>query len=103
MRTAEAGSATPYTPVTRRTETALRSRPTGCAHQPGSGALTIAERFWPGSTHGYLLQEDHRMMTDPKLEDRRAQSYVGIRTLAPMQAFSQVIPQSLETVAAWLK
>jgi effector-binding domain-containing protein len=42
-------------------------------------------------------------ITEPKLEDRDAQPYVGIRTQAPMRTFKQAIPQLLGEVFAWLE
>jgi effector-binding domain-containing protein len=42
------------------------------------------------------------MFTEPKLEDRKEQHYVGIRTQAPMQTFPTAIPQLLGEVFAWL-
>jgi effector-binding domain-containing protein len=40
--------------------------------------------------------------TEPKLEDRSAQHYMGIRTQAPMTELKQVIPQLLGEVFGWL-
>lgn len=40
--------------------------------------------------------------TEPKLEDRAAQHYVGIRTQAGGNELPTVIPQLLEEVFAWL-
>lgn len=42
------------------------------------------------------------MIGEPKLEDRNAQPYVGIRTRVPMKEFDQVIPQFLGELFAWL-
>lgn len=42
------------------------------------------------------------MMTEPTLEDRSAQPYVGIRTQATMQELPVVIPQLLGEVFAWV-
>jgi effector-binding domain-containing protein len=42
------------------------------------------------------------MITEPKLEDRNEQHYVGIRTQVPMKEFKRVIPQLLDEVFAWL-
>lgn len=42
------------------------------------------------------------MITKPKLEDRDAQHYVGIRTPVPMQALKKVIPKLLGEVFTWL-
>ncbi len=43
------------------------------------------------------------MITEPKLEDRNAQPYVGIRTQVPMKEFKGVVPQLLGEVFAWLE
>jgi effector-binding domain-containing protein len=43
------------------------------------------------------------MISEPKLEDRREQPYVGIRTQAAMQELPDVIPQLLDEVFAWLR
>lgn len=43
------------------------------------------------------------MITQPRLEDRPAQAYAGIRTQVPMSAFTNVIPQLLGEVYAWLE
>ncbi len=43
------------------------------------------------------------MITEPKLEDRNAQPYVGIRTQVPMKEFKRVVPQLLGEVFAWLE
>lgn len=40
--------------------------------------------------------------TEPKLEDRNEQHYVGIRTQVPMTKMSKVIPQLIGEVFAWL-
>lgn len=42
------------------------------------------------------------MITQPKLEDRNEQHYVGIRTEVPMRQLPDVIPQLLGEVFAWL-
>jgi effector-binding domain-containing protein len=42
------------------------------------------------------------MLTEPKLEHRDEQHYLGIRTQAPMQELPKVIPQLLGEVFAWL-
>ena len=42
------------------------------------------------------------MITEPKLEDRNEQRYVGIRTLAAIPELPTVIPQLLGEVFAWL-
>jgi effector-binding domain-containing protein len=42
-------------------------------------------------------------ITEPKLEDRKEQPYVGIRTRTPWTEFSSVIPQLLGEVFAWLQ
>src|SRR6266496_5155042 len=42
------------------------------------------------------------MITEPKLEDRNEQHYVGIRTEVPMRQLPKVIPQLLGEVFAWL-
>jgi hypothetical protein len=34
-------------------------------------------------------------MTEPKIEDRKVQSYMGIRTMVPMQELDVVIPQCI--------
>ncbi len=41
-------------------------------------------------------------ITEPKLEDRNEQHYVGIRTEVPMRQLPEVIPQLLGEVFAWL-
>ena len=43
------------------------------------------------------------MITEPKLEDRNEQRYVGIRTQVPMGEIEKVIPQLLGEVLAWLE
>ena len=43
------------------------------------------------------------MMTQPKLEDRKEQPYVGIRSQVAMQEMPRVIPQYIGEVAAWLE
>jgi len=40
--------------------------------------------------------------TSPKLEDRNAQNYVGMRMQAPVQSLKDVIPQLLGEVFGWL-
>src|SRR5438270_12911884 len=42
-------------------------------------------------------------ITEPKLENRNAQSYVGIRTQVPWKEFKNVVPQLLGEVFAWLE
>jgi hypothetical protein len=44
-----------------------------------------------------------QMITEPKLEDRNAQPYVGIRTQVPMKEFKRVVPQLLGEIFAWLE
>ena len=41
------------------------------------------------------------MISEPKLDDRTEQPYVGIRTQAPVQTLSTAIPQLLGEVFAW--
>src|SRR5687768_17189714 len=41
-------------------------------------------------------------MTEPKLDDRTEQPYMGIRTQVPMRQFKNVIPQFLDELFAWL-
>jgi effector-binding domain-containing protein len=41
-------------------------------------------------------------MTEPKIEDRAEQHYMGIRVITPMSGLSQVIPQSLHEIFGWL-
>jgi effector-binding domain-containing protein len=41
-------------------------------------------------------------ISEPKLEDRMEQPYMGIRTQVPMQELPVVIPQLLDEVFAWL-
>jgi effector-binding domain-containing protein len=43
------------------------------------------------------------MITQPAIEDRKEQPYVGIRRQIPMQALPAVIPQHIGEVAAWLQ
>jgi effector-binding domain-containing protein len=43
------------------------------------------------------------MSTQPKLEDRSEQHYVGIRTQTPMNKLRTVIPKLLDEVFAWLE
>ena len=43
------------------------------------------------------------MISEPKVEDRAEQPYMGIRTQATMQELSTVIPQRLSEVFAWLQ
>lgn len=43
------------------------------------------------------------MITEPKVEDRTEQPYIGIRTQVPMKEFERVIPQLLGEVFAWLE
>ena len=42
------------------------------------------------------------MITEPYIENRKEQPYVGIRTQVPMKEFGTVIPQLLDEVFAWL-
>src|SRR5262245_33218183 len=42
------------------------------------------------------------MFTEPRVDQRAAQPYVGIRTLATMAELPTVIPETLEQVFAWL-
>jgi effector-binding domain-containing protein len=42
------------------------------------------------------------MITEPKVDDRAEQHYVGIRTQVPHSAFPQIIPQYLDELFAWL-
>jgi effector-binding domain-containing protein len=42
-------------------------------------------------------------MTEPKVEERAEQTYVGIRSQVPMSEFGNVIPQSLDEIFGWLK
>ena len=41
-------------------------------------------------------------ITEPKLEDRSALSYVGIRSQVSMQEMPNIIPQHIDEVIAWL-
>jgi effector-binding domain-containing protein len=41
-------------------------------------------------------------MTEPKIEYRPDQPYIGIRTQVPMSKFKKAIPQHTEEVFAWL-
>jgi effector-binding domain-containing protein len=43
------------------------------------------------------------MITKPKLEDRKEQHYVGIRTQVPSSKFKKIIPQFLDELFAWLE
>ena len=43
------------------------------------------------------------MITEPKITERAAQHYVGIRSQVPMSAFPQIIPQHLDELFAWLE
>ncbi|MBO0781752.1 MAG: GyrI-like domain-containing protein [Ktedonobacteraceae bacterium] len=43
------------------------------------------------------------IITEPKLEDRNEQHYVGIRTQVSMKEMGKVIPQLLGEVFAWLE
>jgi len=43
------------------------------------------------------------MRTEPKIENRNEQPYVGIRRQIPMHELPTVIPQHLGEVAAWLE
>lgn len=40
--------------------------------------------------------------TEPKLEDRVALPYVGIRSQVAMQDFPNLIPQHIDEVVGWL-
>ena len=42
------------------------------------------------------------MMTEPKLEDRSEQTYLGIRTMASIREMSKVIPKVLNELFPWL-
>ncbi len=42
-------------------------------------------------------------ITEPKLEDRKEQPYVGIRTQVPMKELGTVIPQLHREVFSWLQ
>ena len=42
------------------------------------------------------------MFTEPKLDDRPAQPYVGVRSQVPHSELSTVIPQSLDEIFGWL-
>ena len=42
------------------------------------------------------------MMTEPKLEQRNAQPYMGIRIQVPIKAFSTVLPRLLADLRAWM-
>ena len=42
------------------------------------------------------------MITTPKIDERVAQAYVGIRTQVPMQKLGVVIPQFADELFAWL-
>jgi effector-binding domain-containing protein len=42
------------------------------------------------------------MMTEPKVEERAEQPYMGIRTQVPMRELKIAIPQLLDEVFAWL-
>lgn len=41
-------------------------------------------------------------ISEPKLEDRAEQSYVGIRTQVPPSKFKKIIPQFLDELFGWL-
>ncbi len=43
------------------------------------------------------------MITEPKLEDRKEQHYVAVRTQAAMNELDTAIPQGIGEVAAWLR
>jgi effector-binding domain-containing protein len=43
------------------------------------------------------------MITEPKLENRNARPYVGIRTQVPWKEFKNVVPQLLGEVFGWLE
>lgn len=42
------------------------------------------------------------MISQPTIEERQDQPYVGIKTRVPMQQLPEVIPQLLDEVMAWL-
>ncbi|SRR5258706_9703852 len=42
------------------------------------------------------------LITEPRLEDRKAQHTMGIRMRVPMQEMQKVIPQLLDEVFSWL-
>jgi effector-binding domain-containing protein len=42
------------------------------------------------------------MITEPRVEERAEQHYVGIRTQVPHSAFPRIIPQYLDELFAWL-
>ncbi|MCI0711963.1 MAG: GyrI-like domain-containing protein [Chloroflexi bacterium] len=42
------------------------------------------------------------MFTEPKVEERQAQPYVGIRTQVRMDEFGTIIPQLLDEIFGWL-
>ena len=43
------------------------------------------------------------MITEPKVEERAEQRYVGIRTQVPMSEFKNIIPQFLGELFGWLE
>jgi effector-binding domain-containing protein len=47
--------------------------------------------------------ETRMKITEPKLEDRNAQHYMGIRAQVPWSEFKKVVPQFLGEVFAWLE
>src|SRR5262245_7903476 len=82
--------------------------------------LTAPDRHvWPG-TERYTRRNVHRvdipraidvfvyfkggshMITQPRLEQRDEQPYVGIRTQVPTSKFKEIIPQFLDELFAWL-
>src|SRR5258706_15421728 len=42
-------------------------------------------------------------MTEPKLDNRNEQPYMGIRTQVPAKEFSKVIPELHSEVMAWMR
>ena len=42
------------------------------------------------------------MITEPKLEQRRAQPYLGIRTLVSIRTLSRVVPRLLDELRTWM-
>jgi effector-binding domain-containing protein len=53
--------------------------------------------------HFVQSEREVQMISKPKLEDRKEQPYVGIRTQVPMGKMKKVIPQLLGEVSAWLE
>lgn len=81
----------------------------------GQVACPLSVAFW-GGTFGTLIdkfgnnwllnydkQPENYTITEPKLEERSAQSYVAVRTQATMQELGTAIAQGLEDVFAWLR